>query len=71
MDEKTWEKYEDSMEKIPELKTHNEIWWYEEKKGTPDNLRTLCELLKVNAIPAKHLRMDRDEIEEETRLMNA
>ncbi len=44
------------LEKMPELKTKNEIRWEEE--GVGKNFRILCELLKRNAIPAKIMNLN-------------
>ena len=43
---------------MPELKTKEELYWNE--KGTGENLRLLCELLKGNAIPTKTLNLTGD-----------
>ena len=42
------------LEKMPELKTKEEIEWKE--TGAGENLRLLSELLKRNAIPTKTLK---------------
>ena len=41
------------LDKMPELKTKEEIHWKE--TGAGENLRLLSELLKRNAIPTKTL----------------
>ena len=41
------------LNKMPELKTKNEIQWKEE--GAGENLRLLCVLLEGNAVPTKTL----------------
>jgi len=56
VDEESWKNGEELIKKIPELKTNNAIIWYE--KGTGYNFRSMCELLKANAIPTKKLDLD-------------
>ncbi len=59
MGEETWKKGRGLLDKMPELKTKEEIRWSE--KGAGENLRSLCTLLKVNAIPTKKLDLTGDE----------
>ena len=54
MDEETWKKAIGLSDKMPELKTKEEIVWKE--TGAGENLRLLSELLKRNAIPTKTLK---------------
>ena len=53
VDEETWKKAIGLLDKMPELKTKEEIEWKETRAG--ENLRLLSELLKRNAIPTKTL----------------
>ena len=53
MDEETWKKGGELVEKMPELKTVVRVEWRE--KGAGDNFMLLCALLKGNAIPTKRL----------------
>ena len=62
MDEETWKKGEELVEKMPKLKTDNVFEWREE--GVRDKFILLCELLKGNAIPTKALNLGGDEKEE-------
>ena len=54
MEEEIWKKAIKLLDKMPELKTKEEIEWKE--TGAGENLRLLSELLKRNAIPTKTLR---------------
>ena len=54
MDEETMKKARGLLDKMPELKTEEEIQWKE--TGAGETLRLLCELLKRNAIPTKKLK---------------
>ena len=54
MEEEIWKKKAIKLlDKMPELKTKEEIIWKE--TGAGENLRLLSELLKRNAIPTKTL----------------
>ena len=46
-------KEEGLLNRMPELKSDQTIYWQEE--GTGQNFMSLCSLLKRNAIPAKKL----------------
>ncbi len=52
-EEEIWKKASGLLDKMPELKTKEEIVWKE--TGAGENLRLLSELLKRNAIPTKTL----------------
>ena len=62
MDEETWKKGEELVEKMPKLKTNCKIRWSGGERG--ENFILLCELLKGNAIPTKELNLISDEKEE-------
>ena len=59
MDEKSWKKGEELIMNTSVLKTNEEVRWRE--KGAGDNFRSMCELLKANAIPTKTLNLGGDE----------
>ena len=42
------------LNKMPELKTNNEVEW---KKGAGEDFKSLCVLLKGNAIPTRNLKL--------------
>ncbi len=57
--EETMKKARGLLDKMPELKTEEEIGWGE--KGAGEILRLLCTLLRANAIPTKTLDLCGDE----------
>ena len=59
VDEESWKKGGELVEKKPNLKTEREIGWIEEVTG--DNFMLFCELLKGNAIPTEILNLNGDE----------
>ena len=59
MDEETWKKGRELVNKMPEFKTNSVVGWTE--KGLGDNFLLLCELLKGSAIPSKELYLFGDE----------
>ena len=62
MDEESWKKGGELIEKMPGLKTDSLVNW--RYRGAGDNFILLCELLKGNAIPTQALDMSCDEKKE-------